>query len=401
MGGMTLPKMKKSLILVAVVLLIFSFILPVFANQIEDKKNELGNVRDDLKQRKQELQQNKEEQDKVSREIDHLEAEIKVIEAEIRLLAKKITETEKQIAETEAELEVAEDNVEHMDSVLAVRLRTIYENGKVSYLDVLFSSSSFVEFLTRFNNLQLIINQDKVMLEEFKVEKERIEAIKESLEERRQELQTLRRKNVQKKEQAVKKRAEQEKLMAALQDVHNEVEKAVRQLEAEARELDNLIKQLQAAQRGTTGYRGTGTMTWPVPEYGPSWITSPYGYRTNPFTGAPGAWHGGVDIGIPRVRWPRASNYNGSPVQVVAVDTGIAYVYPLLGGYGNLVVVDHGGGIATAYAHLDSFLVGHNTPVVRGQAIGIVGSTGASTGPHLHFEVRVNGSRVDPMPYIR
>jgi murein DD-endopeptidase MepM/ murein hydrolase activator NlpD len=407
-----LSKLKTGIILVVTALFIFSSILPVFATQVGDIQNDLKEVKTDISERKKELQQNKTEQENVRREIAHLESEIKVIEAEIRSLANKITVIEGQIAETEEELVVAEENIDQMDEVLAVRLRAIHENGKVSYFDVLFSSTSFVDFLSRFNNLQYIISEDKVMLEEFKVEKERVVAIHEALEERRQELQTLRRENVLKRERSEKKRSEQQKLAAALQEAYDEVESAAKKLEAEAKSLDNEIKRIQAvaaaaaaaaaAKNGTpnNAYRGTGSMTWPVPEFGPGWVTSPFGNRIHPITGR-SSFHGGVDIGIPHSRWPRSSSYSGSPAQVVAADSGIAYVYPSLGSYGNLVVVDHGGGISTAYAHLHGFLVGSQTPVVRGQAIGTVGSTGASTGPHLHFEVRVNGDRVNPMPYIR
>lgn len=393
-----MSKWKTGMILLVAVLLMFSGILPVFANQINEKQRELDAVRGDLNARKKEMQQNKAAQDKVLREIRQLDAEINVIQAELRVLGNRIATTESKIAETEEELAEAEENIDEMDRVLAVRLRAIYENGQVSYLDVLFSSSSFAEFLTRYNDLQLIISEDKVLLEEFQVERERILGIKEDLEERRQELETMRRENIAKKSSLEKKQTEQKQLQAALQEEYDEVEKSVRQMERDAKQLEQIIKQLQASQRGTA-YRGTGQMTWPVPEYGPSWITSRFGYRTNPFTGAPGAWHGGLDIGIPHSRYPR--NRSGDPVHAVAADSGTAYTYPLLGGYGNLVIVDHGGGIATAYAHLDSFIVKNQQNVSRGQAIGVVGTTGASTGPHLHFEVRKNGTRVDPLPYIR
>jgi septal ring factor EnvC (AmiA/AmiB activator) len=393
-------KRKTGIILLAVVLLLISGVLPVFANQINNKQEELNAVRGDLKQQKKELQQNKAEQQRVEKQIKLLKGEINTIEAELRSLAKKIDSTESEITKTEAELAAAQERIDKMDSVLAVRLRTIYEKGKVSYLDVLFSSSSFTEFLTRYNNLQLIISEDKQLLTEFQAERVAIAAAKELLEERRQELETMRRENLSQKSKVEKKRTEQRQLAVALQEAYEEVENSVKQLEAEAKTLEKIIRDLQAAQRGSAS-RGTGEMIWPVEEYGPSWVTSPYGYRRNPFTGASGSWHGGVDIGIPHSRWPKSRSYSGSPARVVAADSGIAYTYPSLGGYGNLVIVDHGGGIATAYAHLHSFRVTNKAVVLRGDVIGYVGSTGASTGPHLHFEVRKNGNRVNPMPFIR
>jgi murein DD-endopeptidase MepM/ murein hydrolase activator NlpD len=393
---------KTASILFLVALLVLTGMLPVFANQINHRQSELNSLKGDLKDQKQSLSQNKQEQDKILREINMLEREMNVIRAELRSLANKISATEKQIVVTEEELVAAEEQIEIMEEVLAIRLRSIHENGKVSYLDVLFSSSSFAEFLTRFNDMQLVIAEDRVLLEECRDERERIAAIKVDLEEKRQELLAMRRENLLKDEQLQAKTTEQKQLAAALQEEYDATEREVRKLEAEAKQLEKIIKDLQAAAaRNNTAYRGTGQMRWPIPEFGPAWVTSNYGYRRHPITGAAGTFHGGVDIGIPRTRWPGSPSYNGSPVNVVAVDSGIAYTYRYNTGYGNLVIIDHGGGIATIYAHNHNFLVSNGQNVSSGQAIAVVGSTGFSTGPHLHFEVRVNGQRVNPMPYIR
>ena len=409
-GGMELSRVRTGIILLLVVLLLGSGILPVFANQIDTKKEELDSVRGGISEQKTELQQNKEAQDRVARELRQLESEMNVIQAELRSLANKIRDTEAQIAETEAELVIAEENIEEKDQVMAVRLRAMHENGAVSYLDVLFNSTSFSDFLTRFNDLQLIIAEDKVILTELREERIRIVAMKEELEAQRQELVLLRRDNIAKSEQLEKKQSEQRQMAAALEEAFQEMDQAVKSMEADARQLEQTIKQLQAQQAAEAASRsggsgsGTGQMVWPVPEYGMAWVTSTYGTRINPFTGAPGAWHSGVDIAIPHSRYPRSPS--GAKVNAVSTDSGIAYTFPdqypgVRKGYGNLVIIDHGGGIATAYAHLASFSVSNGQTVGRGQAVGVIGSTGASTGPHLHFEVRVNGSQVNPMPYIR
>ncbi|MDW7651604.1 MAG: peptidoglycan DD-metalloendopeptidase family protein [Bacillota bacterium] len=395
-----MSKKKAAFILFAASLFLLVGILPVFANQIDQKQQELSGVKSDINQRKQDLSQNKQEQDKILKEIRLLEGEMNVIKAELRSLAAKVKSTEQQITETEAELAEAEEQIEIVDQVLAVRLRAIYENGKTSYLDVLFSSSSFAEFLTRYNDMQMLIAEDRVLLGEVKAERERIVGMKEALEERRQELLVMRRQNLLKDQELQAKASEQRQLMAALQEDYNNTNKEIKKLEAEAKQLDSIIKTLQAAQRGVPS-RGSGQMIWPVPEFGTAWITSNYGYRRDPITGRAGTFHGGVDIGIPRSRWPASSSYTGSPVNLVAVDSGVAYTYRYGSGYGNLVIVDHGDGIATVYAHTHGFLVANGQSVAKGQAIAIIGSTGYSTGPHVHFEVRVNGERVNPMPYIR
>jgi len=398
-----LSKWRKGIILLIAAFLLFNSILPVFANQITDRQEELGSVRADINQRRKELQQNRAEQDRVLSEIRQLESEVRVTQQEISLLAERIGTTENRIVETETNLAEAETQIAEMEGLLATRLRAIHENGSISYLEVLFSSASFAEFLSRFNDLQLIIAEDRVLLTEFQSERERIAGIKIALEQKRQELQVMREQNIAEISNLEKKQTEQQQLQAALDAEHEEMERVVRQMEREASQIERIIRQMQAAQRRSrqtrTAYRGSGQMAWPVPEFGPAWITSRFGFRVNPFSGAPGAWHGGVDIGIPHSRFPR--NRNGEPVHAVAADAGVAHIFPMRGGYGNMVIVDHGDGIATLYAHLDSILVGNQVSVSRGQAIGVVGTTGLSTGPHLHFEVHVNGSRVEPLAFIR
>ncbi|HHX74821.1 MAG TPA: peptidoglycan DD-metalloendopeptidase family protein [Firmicutes bacterium] len=389
---------KKLFALLLVLVMLCAGMWPAGATTIEEKIDELEGVKKDISQRKEELAQNKKEQEKVLQEIKLLEKEIAVIEAEIRSLNQKITATEEEIAQVEAELAAAEEKLAQLDEILAVRLRAIHEHGTVSYLEVLFSSTSFTDFLSRFGNLQQVIKQDKALLTEWQQERDRIEQLRISLEERRQELLTMRRGTLEKRRQSEMKRAHQEQLIAALREDYEKTNEAISKMEEEAEKLTELIKKMQEASKGA---RGTGELYWPVPEYGMAWITSGYGYRRDPITGKQGVFHGGIDIGIPRIRWPGASNYNGNPVQVIAADSGIAYTYKMGSGYGNLVIIDHGNGISTVYAHNHNFLIANGQAVYRGQAIAIVGSTGYSTGPHLHFEVRVNGERVNPLGYVR
>lgn len=383
-----------------VFLLLAAGILPVFASPIDEKQNELGGVKGEISQSKTVLKEQKKQESELLRDIRLLETDINKIQVEIRSLASKISQTEEKIRIAEDELAEAEARIAYMDALLSTRLRVIYESGQINYLDVLFNSASFTEFLTRYNDLQLILEQDRELLTEFQTERERIVGIKEELEERRQELIDLRRTSLAKKQEVEIKSREREQLLAAVREEIDEQEEAIKKLEAEAKKIEDIIKQLQAQQRGV-GFRGNGQYIWPIPEFGPSWITSSYGIRVDPITRRPGTFHGGIDIGIPHNRWPGSRSYSGVPVNVVAADSGIAHTYRMGSGYGNLVIIDHGGGMATVYAHNHNFLVANGQSVQRGQAVAIVGSTGYSTGPHLHFEVRVNGERVNPLPYVR
>lgn len=393
-------KRKYAVLLLLVVAILLSSMLPALANTVEDKQNELEDVQGDIEQRQQELQQNKDEQNRIKKEIELIQREVEVIEAELRAIGAKITRTEDEITAVEAQLLTAEEKLAELDEILAVRLRALHEHGQVSYLEVLFSSTSFADFLTRYNDLRQLIDQDKQLLEEAQAERDRVAELKESLEVRRQELLRLRRHNINKKQEQVVKQAKQEQLVAALRAAYKQTDQEIRKLEAEAQKIENLILQMQAEKNGSSN-QGTGTLGWPVQGYGRGWITSGYGYRRDPISGKQGSFHGGIDIGIPRNRWPGAANYSGNPVNLLAADSGVAHTYRMGSGYGNLVIVDHGNGVATVYGHTHDFLVANGQAVYKGQAIAIVGSTGYSTGPHVHFEVRINGQRVNPLNYVR
>ncbi|HZK24031.1 MAG TPA: peptidoglycan DD-metalloendopeptidase family protein [Oscillospiraceae bacterium] len=392
-------KRKYAVLLLLVVAMLLSSMLPVLANTVDEKQDELEGVQENIDQRQEELQQNKQEQNKVKQEIELIQREVEVIEAELRAIGTKIRRTEEEITAVEAHLAEAEEKLAEIDEVLAVRLRALHEHGQVSYLEVLFSSTSFADFLTRYNDLRQLIDQDKQLLEEAMAERDRVAELKESLEKRRQELLTLRRNNINKKQEQEVKQARQKLLVSDLQAAYNKTNNEIRKLEAEAQKIENLILQMQAQQNGSAN-QGTGTLGWPVQGYGRGWITSGYGYRRDPISGKQGSFHGGIDIGIPRNRWPGAGNYNGNPVNLLAADAGVAHTYRMGSGYGNLVIVDHGKGVATVYGHTHDFLVANGQAVYKGQAVAIVGSTGYSTGPHVHFEVRINGERVNPLNYV-
>ncbi len=392
-------KAKQAVVTFLLTGLLAVAVLPAFANDLREMRNEQEAVRREIRQTQSEIETYKRQETTLERELRSLERTIDLVQAEVRSLGRRISVVEGEIGVAEEELSAAEERIAEMEQLLAVRLRAIHENGQVSYLEVLFSSATFTEFLTRYNNLQMIIAGDRELLGQYRDERERFLALKEGLESRRQELEGLRRQNVIRKEELGNRTEQRERMLVAARHEIEEREEMVRRLEAENRKLDRMIEETLARQR-SAGYRGTGRYDWPVAEFGPEWITSGFGYRVNPITRRPGQFHGGVDIGIPHSRWQGSRSFNGQTVSVLAADSGVAHIYRMAGGFGNLVIIDHGGGIVTVYAHNHAFLVSDGENVQRGQPIATVGSTGFSTGPHLHFEIRINGQRVNPLPYI-
>ena len=402
-------KPRRIFIVLLIVLIVFTFILPGHASPLEQRVREtqeqLGRVEKSLKDRGEKLAEYRSEEKKLESDLANLESRLRSLQQELSRLERDIQEMTENIELKEQELAEAEKQIEIRDAFLKKRLRAIYEKGDAGYLEVLFEVNSFGEFITRLNDLKLIAENDLDLLEQAFAEKIAIQEAKERLEEEKARLQGMKAERAKNQEELRKQQAVREELLGVVQENIEAQEKAIRELEQEAKKIETLIRQLQDEMRSQTGhYTPTGKLLWPLAEYGTSWITSGYGTRTNPFTGRAREFHGGVDIGIPRSRWPGSRNYNGNPAYIRAADNGVVIYAGLNGslsyGYGRLVIIAHGKELTTLYAHCHTLLVAPGQEVSRGQNIALVGSTGSSTGPHLHFEVRVNGTRQNPMGYL-
>ncbi len=403
------PKSRHILTIFTILFLAFTFILPGYASPLEQKirqtQQELTSIQKKLEDRGKQLADSQNEEKRLEGELMKLDRSLSLLRRDLDKLDKDIQETEQNIAVTEQELATAEEQVELRDALLKKRLRAIYEKGETGYLEVLFDAYSFAEFLTRLNDLKLIAENDLKLLEEAFAERASIQEKKDKLEEKKEQLLSLKMERLERREELNKQQAEREKLLKVVQKNIEAQEKAIRELEQEAQKIEKIIKQLQEEmRRQTERFTPSGKLLWPLAEYGTSWITSGYGPRVHPITKRPGEFHGAIDIGIPRTRWPGSSSYNGNPVYIRAADNGVVLYAGINGsltyGYGRLVVIAHGKGLATVYAHCHTILVAPGQEVTRGQHIAIVGSTGSSTGPHLHFEVRINGERQNPMGYF-
>ncbi len=395
-------KSRRLLVWLVVIVLCLT-VLPGYASssleeKIKQSQQELSRIQQHLESRTQQLEEYQSEEQRLLREWEDLRYSLTLLRNQLAELENEIESVENSIAVAEHELALAEEQIQVRDDLLKKRLRAIYENGDTGYLEVLFSAYSFAEFLTRLNDLKLIAEKDLELLEVAYQERAAIEEKKEALEEEKARLLNLRVERLERREELNSKMARQEQMLDEIQKEVEAQERAIRDLEQESAKVDQLISELQERMRRQTEHlTPSGQLLWPLAEYGTSWITSPFGYRTHPITGRAGVFHGGVDIGIPHSRWPGSSSYNGNPVYIRAGDNGVVAFAGVKGGYGNTVIMAHGKDIYTLYAHCHSLLVSENEEVSRGQAIAIVGSTGFSTGPHLHFEYRVGNQRKDPM----
>jgi murein DD-endopeptidase MepM/ murein hydrolase activator NlpD len=306
--------------------------------------------------------------DRTTRELRTLEGRLRTAESELRRLSRELDDAARRLA--------------RRNEQLGLRLRALYERGAVSYLEVLFQARSFADFINRFRLLRMVINQDIAIYQAVQEERAIVAERREAAEERRAEISSLRE---QTRAQQVSLQSRAANRTAILNSLNQDKQAAIRaynELNRLAEELDRVIRELEARNRGV----GTGTFRWPVP--GHTRITSPFGWRIHPIFRTR-EFHSGIDIGAPSGR------------NIVASDGGTVLWADWLGGYGRTVIISHGN-FSTLYAHASTLLVEEGDRVTQGQVIARVGSTGHSTGPHLHFEVRNRaGTRLNPSDHVR
>ena len=328
-------------------------------------------------------------------------AAISSVNAHIDDLAAQERITQKRLAWNTVQLNAAKATLQLHTTVLRRRLVDIYKRGDLGYIDVLLSAHSFNDFVERWNDLRLLVAANQRAIRSRRAAERQVSSIQNQLEathaqilqseedQRRakNQLSTLADERAQLVSIADEQRRHVASQVAEMEDLSSQEESQLEALiVARQREIEaaRLAQQRAAGITGTqTAQEGGGALSWPVS----GTITSPFGWRHSPF-GSGLEFHQGLDIAAPM----------GTTITASAGGTVISAGW--YGGYGNYILLDHGGGVATGYGHCSQIFVQAGQAIQKGQAIGAVGSTGASTGPHLHFEVRVNGQPVDPAPRL-
>ncbi len=333
------------------------------------------------------------EAEKYSEKIAALDYQIQSTRAQLNTTQKIIDTLTEDIEEKQVELDETVKELDDKQELFETRIRVMYENGDTTYMEVLLSSENFSDMLSHMEIVSQIMDYDKKVVEEYKALKLSIEQQKASLESDRKQQQDYA-DDLKVAYEEIEAQKKEYKALKAKVDSNIELKKAeaermLREQEQINDEIAELSRQEAAAVSSSGGGGGgkvySGSMTWPCPSY--NRISSPYGYRTHPISGTR-KLHKGLDI----------SASSGNPVIAAASGTVVKSYFS--SSYGNYVVISHGGGVMTAYAHMTRRLVSAGQRVAAGQQVGTVGSTGNSTGPHLHFEVYVGGSTVNPMNYF-
>lgn len=378
-------QIKQKLVAGLLLLLMITVITsPVVAGEIDDLRKQQNIINNQLEKLKNTLKQVDQEKKNVAQEIVELDQKLNEAQKELAATEAKLKETQAKLTNTMKELKDAEERVKEQQDDLNVRLRTMYKTGPVDYIEVILGSSSFSDFLTRLDMVQRIIEADKNLLAEFKVRQEEVAKKKAELEEQQRLIAAQRDTINARRAQIAAYRGNRQRLMAQLEEQKKEYELQVAKLQKDS---ENLRRQILAWEmQNKKGFFGTGVFRWPVPSS--KTVTSDFGWRIHPIFKTR-RFHDGVDIAAP------------TGADVLAADDGEVIFAGSYGGYGLTIIVSHGGGISTQYSHLSKILVGVGKKVLKGDKIGLVGSTGWSTGPHLHFSVIRDGEYVNPWNWLK
>jgi murein DD-endopeptidase MepM/ murein hydrolase activator NlpD len=369
---------KRFTLAILLIAITFSSVLPVMADELSDAKNKKASTDNRIADLKKKQQAELKEKARLEKEQQELTKQQNEEANAIEELEKQIAEAKEHLRQTELALAQATADYNQMNELVKTRLQVMYKNSETTMLDTLLSSGSVVEFYERLHYMQVISENDNKLMQQLEEARLDVELKKQMQEQAKEILEQKLGEREERLQQIKTSRARVEGEISRSKKEIQQLEKEIDKQLEESKRLESKIKTLMTKQK----YVG-GSMTWPVPS---SYrITSSFGMRKHPIL-RKNKMHTGVDIGADK------------GASIVAANSGtVIMAHYDKNGYGNMVVIDHGGGITTLYAHASKLLVKVGDKVKSGQTIAKVGSTGLSTGNHLHFEVRVNGEPKDPM----
>ena len=420
--------MKNRLKIITAIMLTLIFCMQPVCNVQATEESNLSEAQQEKKTLENDLQKAKElidslkgSKEDIQSEVEKLDKQLNEISGKVKELESRLSKKRQEIADTESALNKAKEQEKKQYRNMKKRIQFMYENGQTSYVEMLLSADSFTDFLNAVEYITQISQYDRKMLKEYQNMQVTIADTQKTLETDYASLQSLQAK-VQEEKQAVAALESAKK--GELNDVADDLTDAqtvAKAYEAEIQAQNEVIAQIQAAQKraaeqqaaqqqaqaaeenqgapdaagenqntaqNTTpsgNGQSTGSMMWPCPSS--KRVTSDYGPRTSPTNGA-SSNHKGIDIGA------------AYGADIVAADGGTVLVATYSSSGGNYVIIDHGGGLCTVYMHASSLTVSAGQTVSKGQVIAKVGSTGISTGNHLHFGVTLNGVYVSPWGYV-
>lgn len=375
-------KKRKLVYLILALIFIFNIAYAYATDDLNDLKKQQKSIEQKIKETKEQIKNVDKQTKDVSKQIEEIDKKMDNANAELSKVEEELAELESNIEKTTIELEETQKNIDEKNDVFKKRLRVIYKTGTVEYLEVLLSSTNIKDFLSRTDMVKAIAKHDTELIKYMKDQRDAIDAKKAELEMQKNLVEISKSKLESRRRDLASVARQKEDYMGRLKLNREALEKEIDKQNDFAKQIESDIVKLQIKNGVYLG----GKMNWPVP--GHTKVSSYFGYRLHPILKVK-KFHTGIDI-------PATTG-----TSIVAAGEGTVIYSGTLGGYGKTIMIDHDGGIVTLYGHNSSLLVKEGQDVKRGDIIAKAGSTGMSTGPHCHFEVRKNGAYEDPVPWLK
>ena len=355
-----------------------------FASEADDKRAELNEVQSQMQKMQDRKEKARQKAEAATVGLEEIQTSLNELQYQARELQAKSDALQSKINDNQAKLAKKKAEVEQRKKIYSKRLRQIYINGQINYLDVLLGAKDFGDFSSRMYLLQKIISSDIAMLEQLQKDEAEIKSSQEQLDSQMKEIKTTQVALEAKRARAKRLKEQRSYMLYKAQEEEQQSQSEYDRLLAISENITAMLRNMESGGGGaSSGGGGTGRFMWPCR----GTITSYFGWRTHPVFGTT-KYHSGMDIGV---------DY-GTPIY--AADSGTVIYSGWLGGYGYEVMIDHGSGLVTLYGHNQALNVYEGQYVSKGTCIAYAGSTGYSTGPHCHFEVRLHGEVTEPLNYL-
>ena len=375
--------MRKIIATILILVIVSGLCICVYAQDLTGLQEQSNEITEALNETNNRLQAVQEQLSTNMQQLQELDSQIAEAQEELNTINTDIDKLMIQIEENEEKLEKTQKEYDNIQELLDARLIQMYEAPKFQFLQVLLEAKNVTDFLSTYYAMKELSEYDAELLDTVKKQKQDIETTKQILSDKKQQVITSKQTQQKKTQVLANTKTMREYYISKLSTEEQELQTKIDEYNNQVAAIEAEIK-LLALNSISEDYIG-GAMIWPVPGY--TGITSEYGMRVHPITGAY-KLHTGVDIGA-----PLGANF-------VAAANGIVSKATFNSAYGNMVIIDHGGGVQTLYAHGSEILVQLGQTVEAGTPILKVGSTGYSTGPHAHFEIRIDGQTINPLDYL-
>ena len=368
----------KKLSIYALVIIFVLMLHSSFGEDLSDEQRKLIKIQSELVEQKQKLKTTRAQEQKALSSLYTINRNLYRAKKSLSEAKGRVSYNQKKMTELKQEYESAENKILAENKNLKLRIREVFKSGSGGLFDILFGSRSMADFVNRTYYFGRVVGRDAELISNIKQQVDTIKRARTQLESANREIKDTLKVIETEKSEIARASTEKQRTYQVLKSRRQEYERNIRELEASSREFELFIK-----KRGRSTAVSSGRIGWPLRGR----IVSRFGYRRHPLWGG-FSLHTGIDIAAPY----------GKPI--ASADSGEVIYSGWWDGYGKAVVIDHGRGYTTVYGHMSRIYMQTGQKVDKGQVIGLVGSTGFSTGPHLHFEIRYNGKPVDPLAYL-